>query len=128
MKPIIKNKIPFLDSFNSPEEAFNYMAKVINSSFIEESNIDIDSDRFMIEGELFSVSVTGSGLIGSTVLNHNLGWVPRAALYAGGFYNSGGIVYFFGFDWSSATSTQITISTVIGSPGDVVNFKVFLVK
>lgn len=119
MKPIIKNKIPFLDSFNSPEEAFNYMAKVINSSFIEESNI---------EGELFSVSVTGSGVIGSTVLNHNLGWAPRAALYAGGFYSSGGIAYFFGFDWSSATSTQITISTVIRSPGDTVTFKVFLVK
>lgn len=128
MKPIIKNKIPFLDSFNSPEEAFNYMAKVINSSFIEESNIDIDSDRFMVDGELFTVSITSGGIVGSTVLNHNLGWIPRAALYAGGFYNSGGIAYFFGFDWSSATSTQITISTVIQSPGDTVTFKVFLIK
>lgn len=128
MNPIIKGKIPFIDEFSSVEEAFNFMAKKLNSSFLDDGSSANNTVRYESEGTLFTVSITSGSLIGTTVLNHNLGYTPRAIFYAGGYYNSGGVAYFFGFDWSGATDTQVTLSTVIQSPGDTVTFKVFLLK
>lgn len=134
MNPIIKGKIPFIDEFSSVEEAFNFMAKKLNSSFFDDGSSANNTVRYEAEGALFTVSITTPPspsivVVGSTTLVHNLGYIPRAVLYAGGFYNSGGTVaYFMGFDWSGATSTQVTISGVTQNPGDTVTFKVFLLK
>lgn len=133
MNPIIKGKIPFIDEFSSVEEAFNFMAKKLNSSFFNDGSSANNTVRYEAEGALFTVSITTPPppsiiVVGSTTLVHNLGYIPRAILYAGGFYSTLGTSAFFdGFDWSGATANQVTISSVI-TPGDTITFKVFLLK
>ncbi len=126
--PLIKSKIPFASNFQSIEDAFNYMAKVINSSKLPESegSSTVINNTSLAEGGNFSKSSTTAGvntIVTSTVV-HNLGYVPRCAMITGvvSSANHLGSIYFNNF-----TTTTVDINVYVET-AQTVDVYFFLLK
>lgn len=117
---IMKKKIPYLDQFQSIDDAFNYLAKELNAARVsstEPTQTEIGSR--LTEGETKRVSFVHPGgptTIVSVTVSHSLGAIPRAVLYAG---QAHAIDVFDGnpIVWrvSSMTSSNVTIEMRIVS-------------
>ena len=111
----MKKKIPYLDQFQTIDDAFNYLVKEINSATIKDSEVQQSSSVLtqLAEGELKTYSFTNSGgttTVISVSVSHSLGSTPRAILYAGqvhaiDIYDGNPIVWRV----SSSDSSQVTI-------------------
>lgn len=96
-KNILPKKIPYMDQFSSPEEAYNYLAKTLNSSFREDFLQDYTTP-FILDGVVFERSWSDAGGIFTPqfIFNHNFGKLPsgwiilddtHTDIAAGGSYN-----------------------------------------
>jgi hypothetical protein len=116
----MKKKIPYLDQFQSIDEAFNYLAKELNATRVSSSEaVQTDIGPQLADGEAKSVSFVHPGgptTIVSVTVSHSLGTIPRAVLYAGqvhaiDIFDGNPIVWRV----SSLTTTNVTLEMRIVS-------------
>lgn len=128
---IMKKKIPYLDQFQTIDDAFNYLVKELNSTTVKDSQgTNSVSAIALTNGELKTIAFVHPGgptSVVSVSVSHGIGSVPRAILYAGQVHS---IDIFDGnpIVWrvSSMTSSNVTIEMRIVSGTKTHNF--FILK
>ena len=113
-RPILLNKVPYADQFDSIEEAFDYMAKTVNASKYAKEVIKqpLRTDNVSLNGVYITQGFSGpSGSLFTTfTLNHNLGVVPSGFIVTDINYTSGSLAAENNsISRVSWTTTQITI-------------------
>lgn len=127
----MKKKIPYLDQFQTIDDAFNYLVKELNSTTVKGVEMSESGEPISLaQGELKTLSFVHPGgptTVVSVTVSHSLGAVPRAILYAGQVHS---IDIFDGnpIVWrvSSMTSSNVTIEMRIVSGTKTHNF--FILK
>ena len=124
---IMKKKMPYLDQFQTIDDAFNYLVKELNATRISSSETtqselgshDVKTVSFVHPG--------GPTAIVSVTVSHSLGVVPSAVLYGGqvhaiDIFDGNPIVWRV----SSMSSTNVTIEMRVVSGTKTHNF--FILK
>lgn len=127
----MKKKIPYLDQFETIDDAFNYLVKELNSTTVKGVETSGAGESMSLaQGELKTITFVHPGgptTIVPVSVSHGLGSVPRAILYAGQVHS---IDIFDGnpIVWrvSSMTSSNVTIEMRIVSGTKTHNF--FILK
>lgn len=73
-KPVLRSKVPTLDSLDNVQDIFNQMAKVLNSSFSDE-------DRILVTGSFSNISGVSADV--SVTFSHPFKSAPTAAIVSG---------------------------------------------
>jgi len=117
-KPILHKTIPYIDNFASVEDAFNYMAKILNSSF-QSPDVATSESTLISPITLDGVEVSSAysagigGAVISITLNHNLGVTPSGWIIkdiSHGGISAGNSLSIGRTSW---TTTQITINITV---------------
>lgn len=127
---IMKRKIPYLDQFQSIDDAFNYLAKELNATVVSSSETVQNNAVGQVTGESKTVTFNHPGgptTVVSVTVSHSLGVVPRAVAFCGqvhaiDIFDGNPIV----FRVSSMTSSNVTIEMRIVSGSKTYNF--FILK
>lgn len=118
MNPIINGKIPFIDQFSSMEEAFNFMAKKLNSSFSSD-------DRFLVTGSFSNTAGAPADI--SVTFSHPFKSTPTAVIIcnciSGNYYYNN---FMPSYRVSNLTDSFVTITMKqAASSSDTFSFLIF---
>ena len=128
---LVKRKLPYADDFTDLKDAFNYMVKELNGSFVNIPEVSESTEEVFqgIMGELKTVSFVHPGgptTIVSVTVAHTLQTTPVGVSYCGqvnaiDIYDGNPIVWRV----ASMTSTNVTIEMRIVSGTKTHKFLVF---